>query len=501
MTFTSLTIKPIGGKTVPKGTIQCINWGFGGDGSVGAMNSTTKIIAQETGKFVALFHSYDSKKEGGATVSHLRFGPQTITSEYLIDSNADFITCTKEPFARKYELLRALKEGGTFLLNTQDETPEELQKNLSPALMRSIVKKKAKFYVINASKVAKEIGMAKRTNTVMQVAFFKLAGVLEPEEAMDLLKKDLRKRYKHKGEKVVEQNIRTVDIASAALKTIVVPKSWENIPDVYVNDDHIPAFVKNIMQPVLSLRGDDLPVSALQPGGLFPQNTVQYEKRGVANEVPIWKKDNCTQCNYCAMVCPHAVIRPFLLTRDEKKSAPQGYETIKATGGAEYAGYEYSIQVSPMDCTGCAVCVQSCPDDALVMTEFREVAPVTRPFWDYSVSLPVRDSVVSPFTVKGSQFQRPYFEFSGACAGCGETPYMKLVTQLYGKRMIIANASGCSSVWGGTATTSPWVVDEKHRGPAWARSLFEDNAEYGLGMFKAHQQRRERLGMDCQRAI
>ncbi|XP_013418498.1 uncharacterized protein LOC106179427 isoform X2 [Lingula anatina] len=495
VTHTSLPYgEPI--TTVPPGTKQCMFWGLGSDGTVGANKEAIKTIGLNTNLKTQGHFVFDSHKADGITVSHVRFGPEEIKSEYIIQSDADYVSCHHPSYVEKFhQMLDPLSEGGTFVLNSPWTTMEQMEENLPAIFKQKLAKKKAKFYNISANKLAQSLGLGKRINMIMQTAFYELSGVLEVDEAIALLKKSIEKAYGHKGPKVVESNKSAVDAARQSLKRIDYPASWAQATEGGKRGEHTKAteFVENIMNPVLALEGDKLPVSAFEPGGHMPIGTTQYEKRGIAPQIPVWKPDACTQCNYCAIVCPHAVVRPFLLDKQETKNIPPGFEARRAKGGSEVSGYHYSIQISPMDCTGCEVCVESCPDDALYMAPFDEVHEKYRPHWEYAVSLPEKGEIGDKFSVKGSQFQKPLMEFSGACAGCGETPYVKLATQLFGDRMVIANSSGCSSVWGGTATTIPFTTNKDGRGPAWGRSLFEDTAEYGFGMKLATKKRRRDL--------
>ena len=486
--------------TTPMTTRQCLFWGLGSDGTVGANKTAIKTIGLKTDLNAQGHFVFDSHKADGVTVSHLRFGPEEIKSEYCIQNDADFLSCSHPSYVYRYEMLEPIAEGGTLVLNSPWVTMEEMEKKLPAKVKRDIAQKKLNFYNIAATSIAQQVGLGKRVNMIMQAAFYALSGVLPQDEAIALMKESIAEQYKHKGPKVVESNVKAVDATMDNLKKIEYPASWANATEGGSRPGkHAmkrPEFVTDIMDPVLALEGDKLPVSAFEPGGYQPIGTSQYEKRGIAPMIPVWKPDNCTQCNYCAIVCPHAVIRPFLLEKSEMKSAPPGFEARKAKGGSEIGGYNYTIQVSPFDCTGCEVCVESCPDDALYMAPFNEVADDQAPHWDYAITVPERTDIGDKYTVKGSQFQRPLLEFSGACAGCGETPYLKLATQLCGDRMVIANASGCSSVWGGTSTTIPFATNKDGRGPAWGRSLFEDNAEYGFGMMLATKQRRLKLQED-----
>jgi len=526
VTHTSL---PIGDEidTLPAGTKQCLFWGLGTDGTVGANKAAIKTIGDNTPLFTQGHFAYDSHKGGGVTMSHLRFGPDPNLPEYEIQEGCDYIACGNTSYVRKFDMIKTARPGATFVLNTEWDTLEELEANLPDKMKRTIASKGLNFYTINATKVAREIGLGQRINTVMQAVFYHLSGVLPQEEAVQLLKDDIVKLYSKKGPKVVDMNHRAVDAAAESLQFVPVPASWihakndtlpygagvpvphvpkadtglqlpqmpqKNNPNLSNNAVDPVGFVEAVMDPVLALEGDNLPVSAFTPGGHMPSGTTQFEKRGIAPEVPVWIPDKCTQCNYCAIVCPHAVIRPFLFDRDAMDAKPADFPHRRAQGGAELAGKQYSITVSTMDCTGCAVCVQSCPDDSLFMGEYNTYAEQGAPWWEFAMSKSVKENPTDKFTVKGSQFETPLLEFSGACAGCGETPYVKLLTQLFGKRLMIANASGCSSVWGGTSTTNPYTTNPVDgRGPAWGRSLFEDNAEFGLGMALASVQRRAQV--------
>lgn len=491
--------------TLPKGTTQCLFWGLGTDGTIGANKTAIKTIGLNTNLKTQAHFVYDSHKGDGVTISHLRFGPEEIKAEYTIHCDADYLSCSHPSYVYKFEMLEPLKNNGIFVLNSPWTSLEEMEKKLPAKVKQEIAQKKLQFYNIDATKIAQDIGLGKRVNMIMQAAFYGLSGVLPKEQALKLLKESIASQYKHKGPKVVEMNQKVVDSTMANLQRIIYPESWFQAKEggSRPGEKHIekPEFITKIMEPVLALEGDKLPVSAFEPGGYQPIATTKYEKRGIAPAIPVWKPDNCTQCNYCAIVCPHAVVRPFLLDKNETKSAPPGFEARKAKGGAEVAGFNYTIQISPYDCTGCEVCVQSCPDDALYMAPFNEVAENKSPGWDYAIGLPERSDIGDRYTVKGSQFQKPMLEFHGACAGCGETPYLKLATQLFGDRMVIANASGCSSVWGGTSTTIPFAKNKDGHGPAWGRSLFEDNAEYGFGMMLATKQRRLKLQLEIEAAL
>ena len=474
----------------PEGTISCKFYGLGSDGTVGANKNSIKIIGDHTDKYAQAYFAYDSKKSGGLTVSHLRFGNVPIRSTYLIDA-ADFIACHNPAYVTMYDMVSSLKDGGTFLLNSQWE-PEDMEQHLPASMKQLLAKKKAKFYTINAIKLAAQVGMGGRINTIMQAAFFKLANIIPYADAEKYMKAYAKKTYGKKGDAVVQKNWDAIDIAISGLKEVPVPAEWANaatgaVPIKVEASEYFDTFVR----PILAQEGDQLPVSAFDPRGFVPTGTTKYEKRGIAVKVPEWITANCIQCGQCSLVCPHACIRPVLVREGEDK--PEGFETKKAIG-KEYAGYEYRMQVSPMDCTGCGNCVEVCPakEKALVMQPLDSQRKEEKN-WEFAMKLPRPEVKINPATVKGSQFMQPLFEFSGACAGCGETPYVKLVTQLFGDRMMIANATGCSSIYGGSAPTCPYTVNEKGQGPAWANSLFEDNAEFGFGMNLATAQRRARL--------
>jgi len=491
VTHTSLTVEE-GFDVAPEGTVQCKFWGLGADGTVGANKSAIKIIGDHTDMYAQGYFAYDSKKSGGVTISHLRFGKTTIQSTYLIDA-ADYIACHKSSYVHTYDVLEGIKEGGTFVLNSQ-WTADDMEKELPAHMRRTLVKKKIKFYNIDAVKIASEIGLGGRINMIMQTAFFKLANVIPVEDAISYLKDQIKKLFGKKGDKIVNMNFAAVDNTLDNLLEIKYPESWADAGNQSVSEKSEPEFVTNVMRPVLAQQGDKLPVSAFRPDGLFPVATSQYEKRGVAILVPEWIMDNCIECNQCAMVCPHAAIRPAILTDEELSDAPQAFEAKKAIG-KELKGYHFRMQVNTLDCLGCGNCADICPakKPALVMKPLETQTQVQIPNHEYAVKLPVRDNLVKRISVKGSQFYQPLLEFSGACAGCGETPYAKLITQLFGERMVIGNATGCSSIWGGSAPAIPYCVNKDGFGPTWGNSLFEDPAEFTYGMFLGALQQRRKL--------
>ena len=474
----------------PEGTICCKFFGLGSDGTVGANKNSIKIIGDHTNMFAQGYFAYDSKKSGGLTISHLRFGKTPIQSPYLIDS-ADFVACHNASYVTRYDVLEGIKDGGVFLLNSP-WTVEDMERELPASMKQTIAKKHIRFYNMDAVKLAREVGMGNRINTIMQSAFFKLAEIIPADEAIDYMKAAAKKSYAKKGEDVVQKNYAAIDIGVTGITEINYPEAWATATSgataMHVSDD--PYFV-DFIKPILAQQGDKLPVSKLAADGYVPTGTTKYEKRGIAVEVPVWIPENCIQCNQCALVCPHASIRPFVMT--EETEAPETFVAKKANGVGD--GKLFRIQVSPYDCTGCGSCVNVCPakTKALKMAPLAEVEKVENDNWNFAMDLPTLDLPVNKETVKGSQFLQPMFEFSGACAGCGETPYVKLVTQLFGDRMIVANATGCSSIYGGSAPTCPYTVNKQGHGPAWANSLFEDNAEFGFGMNLATTHRRERL--------
>ena len=476
----------------PEGTVQCKFWGLGADGTVGANKSAIKIIGDNTDMYAQAYFSYDSKKSGGITISHLRFGHKPIQSTYLIDT-ADYVACHKDSYVEVYDLLEGIKDGGIFVLNSP-WTLEEMEEKIPASLRRTIAQKKLKFYNIDAVKIAGEAGLGGRINMIMQTAFFKLANVIPVDDALGYLKGQIQDMFGKKSQKIVDMNFAAVDKTLENLIEIDYPVSWADATGQDRAGRDEPEWVQNVMRPMLEQRGDKLPVSAFTPDGIFPVATTQYEKRGVAINVPEWIMDNCIQCNQCAMVCPHASIRPVLLTEEELQNAPEGFEAKKAVG-KDLKEYLFRIQVDTLDCYGCGNCADICPSKkkALVMKPLETQTPLQVPLWEYFETMPVRDDLVGRTTVKGSQFCQPLLEFSGACAGCGETPYAKLITQLFGERMLIGNATGCSSIWGGSAPAVPYCVNKDGFGPTWGNSLFEDSAEFTYGMLLGIFQQRNKL--------
>lgn len=497
---------PIGEDIVTENesAIRCKFWGgLGSDGTVGANKSAIKIIGDKTDMYAQGYFSYDSKKSGGITVSHLRFGKEMIRSTYLINE-ADYIACHNQSYVDKYDLLKGLKKGGTFVLNTQ-WSAEELETHLPGELKRAIAASECAFYTVNATDLAEEIGLGNRINMVMQAAFFKLADVMPIEDAVKYLKEAVVKSYGSKGEKIVNMNYAAIDKGIDALVKIDVPAAWATAADAEVEEVDAPDFIKNVAFVMNAQKGDALPVSSFKgrEDGTFPMSISSYEKRGIAVTVPEWQIDNCIQCNQCAFVCPHSVIRPYLLDENEKANAPESF-TTKPAIGKQFAGLEYKIQISPLDCTGCGNCADICPskEKSLIMKPIESQMVEQDNFTYAHNEVSYKTDMMGLNTVKGSQFAQPLFEFSGACAGCGETPYLKVVTQLYGDQMVIANATGCSSIWGGgSAPASVFTQDADGNGPAWANSLFEDNAEYGYGMAMGMKQLRNSLEMNLNTLI
>ena len=501
VTFKSLPLKEEI-DLAPAGTFQAKFYGLGSDGTVGANKNSIKIIGDTTDKYCQAYFAYDSKKSGGFTTSHLRFGDKEIRSPYLVNT-PDFVACHVPSYLDKYDVLKGLKKGGTFLFNSIWD--EEETKNILPNHMKVyLAKNNIKFYIINATAIAEEIGLGNRTNTIMQSAFFKIANVIPYDQAVDQMKKMIVKSFGMKGEDIVKMNNAAVD-RGGDVTQVAVPAEWANLDKAKPADDrNIPDFIKNVVEPINAQKGDDLPVSAFigREDGTFPAGTTQYEKRGIAVNVPEWQHDNCIQCNQCAYVCPHAAIRPYLLTSEELAAAPAGTEVQQGRGGIKE--YNFRIQVSVLDCTGCGNCADVCPskEKALIMKPLgTQMAEVER--YDYMhAQVGYKDTVLpKDKTVKNSQFAQPLFEFSGACAGCGETPYIKLITQLYGDRMMVANATGCSSIYGGSAPSTPYCENKEGKGPAWGNSLFEDNAEYGFGMALGVNQLRDRIGRRMQETM
>jgi pyruvate-ferredoxin/flavodoxin oxidoreductase len=529
----------------PAGTTQCKFWGLGSDGTVGANRSAIRIISDNTNLYAQAYFAYDARKSGGISVSHLRFSKSPIQSSYLVYS-PDYVACHNWAFLGQYDLLAGIKKGGSFVLNSPWNF-EELERYLPASLKRTIADKKLKFYTIDAARIASEVGLGGRIDMILQAVFLQLSGFLPVGEAVALLRRTVERTYytkgerllqmygagisagvdpanlarigippawaeaeseskgRRKGDKSAQRNDVDVDAALGNLAKVKVPAAWKTARSSAMRVDQ-PEWVLEVMRPMLLQDGDRLPVSAFSaeldgtyewtgPDGSFPVATTQYEKRGVAIDVPEWVSANCIQCNQCAFVCPHATIRPFLLTEAEKAKTPAGFETIPAIGKG-FESYRFRMQVDPLDCQGCGNCADICPgkkgEKALVMKPL-DSQLAEQAHYDYALTLPVRDSLMPADTVKGSQFKRPLFEYSGACAGCGETPYVKLVTQLFGERMLVANATGCSSIYGGSAPSNPYCVNSDGHGPAWANSLFEDNAEYGFGMVMATKARRNRL--------
>ena len=489
--------------TTPEGTINCKFWGLGADGTVGANKNSIKIIGDNTDMYAQAYFDYDSKKSGGVTMSHLRFGKKPIKSTYLIHQ-ANFVACHNPSYVNKYNMVQELVDGGTFLLNCPWDM-EGLEEHLPGQVKAYIANHGIKFYTIDGIKIGKEIGLGGRINTVLQSAFFKLASIIPEEEAIDLMKKAAKATYGRKGDKIVQMNYDAIDAGAKQVVEVEVPESWKSCedeglfsPEVKGGKEDVVDFVKNIQTKVNAQEGNSLPVSAFNDyvDGSTPSGSSAYEKRGIAVDIPVWQEENCIQCNRCAYVCPHAVIRPVALTEEELAKAPEGTKAIDMIG---MPGMKFTMTVSALDCTGCGSCVNVCPgkkgEKALVMKSLEENV-ASQEVFDFGREIEVKPEVVAKFkpeTVKGSQFKQPLLEFSGACAGCGETPYAKLITQLFGDRMYIANATGCSSIWGNSSPSTPYTMNSKGQGPAWSNSLFEDNAEFGYGMLLAQKAIRKRL--------
>ena len=481
--------------TTPEGTINCKFWGLGADGTVGANKNSIKIIGDNTDMYAQAYFDYDSKKSGGVTMSHLRFGKKPIKSTYLIHQ-ANFVACHNPAYVRKYNMVQELVDGGTFLLNCPWDM-EGIERHLPGQVKKFMYDHKIKFYVIDGIKIGKEIGLGGRINTVLQSAFFKLADIIPEEHAIELMKAAAKATYGRNGDKIVQMNYDAIDAGAKQVVEIQIPESWANAQDEGLDfkvadkgRQDVRDFVNNVQSKINAQEGNSLPVSAFKDyvDGTTPSGSAAYEKRGIAVDIPVWNPENCIQCNRCSYVCPHAVIRPIAMTEEEAAAAPEGTKTLPMTG---MAGYKFALVVSALDCTGCGSCANVCPGKkgakALAMENMEANAGCQAAF-DYAVELPAKADVIEKFkenTVKGSQFKQPLLEFSGACAGCGETPYAKLITQLFGDRMYIANATGCSSIWGNSSPSTPYTVNEKGQGPAWSNSLFEDNAEFGYGMLLA----------------
>jgi len=502
ITFKSLPVKD-DVDVVPKGTFSARFYGVGSDGTVGANKNSIKIIGDNTNLFAQAYFAYDSKKSGGVTVSHLRFGEKPIRSTYLV-TRPDFVACHVPAYLDKYDMLRGIKEGGTFLLNSLWDS-EETKRRLPDTVKKVLAEKNIRFYIINATQIAEDIGMSGRTNTIMQAAFFRVAQVIAYEKAVADMKDAIKKTYGKKGDDVVSLNNAAVEKGGDMVVEVKIPAEWRDIvPQKAQAGEKAPEFIEKIVYPMNNLEGDLLPVSAFidRADGTFPPGTTAYEKRGIAVNVPEWQPENCIQCNECAYVCPHAVIRPFLLDAEELSNVPEGTVTLQAKGKG-LDGLHFKIQISPLDCTGCGNCADVCPakPKALIMKPL-ESQLAEAPRWEYFAhKVSIKDDLMKKTTIKGSQFAKPLFEFSGACAGCGETPYIKLITQLYGDRMMIANATGCSSIYGGSAPATPYCVNAEGCGPAWASSLFEDAAEYGYGMFLGVSKLRNRIVLAAENYI
>ena len=496
VTYTSL-IEDETIDTAPEGTISCKFWGLGSDGTVGANKQAIKIIGDHTKLYVQAYFQYDSKKSGGITISHLRFGKKEIKSPYYV-TGTNYIACANQTYVNKYDLLKGLKKNGIFVLNCQ-WTVEELEEKLPTAMKQFIAKNGVRFYIIDAVSIAGKIGLRSRTNMIMQAAFFKLANVIPVEEAVDYLKASVVKSYGKKGQNIVDMNIAAIDQGLSSFVKVDVPMSWatDNAQAQVAATVQEPAYVTNFLRPVNAMDGDNLPVSTFLgcEDGTVPLGTAAFEKRGIAVVVPEWQVDKCIQCNQCSYVCPHAAIRPFLMNEEEAKAAPETF-TAKKANGKEAVGLQFRVQISPLDCTGCGNCAEVCPakGKALIMEPATEQIEKQAENWEYAVTLSNKSKLFNVTTVKASQFAQPLLEFNGACPGCGETAYIKLITQLYGDRMMIANATGCTSIWSGSAPAVPYTTNQEGKGPSWANSLFEDNAEFGYGMSVGVSQQREKLG-------
>ncbi len=478
----------------PEGTSNCLFWGLGSDGTVGANKNSIKIIGDHTDMYAQAYFAYDSKKSGGITNSHLRFGKKPIRSPYLIDT-ADFVACHQQSYLDKYDMTSNLKDGGSFLLNTI-WSDEELDTHLPANVKRDLAEKHINFYTINAVKIGNEIGLGSKFNMVLQSAFFMITEIIPKDDAIKYMKEFIVKSYGKKGEKIVNMNYAAVDAGAEGFHKVEIPASWADAKDEAAAASDRPKFITDIVDVMNAQKGDTLPVSAFKgiEDGTFEHGTAAYEKRGIAITVPTWDPTSCIQCNQCAFVCPHACIRPFLLTEDEAKNAPASVKAVDGKG--KESGYKYVMQVSILDCTGCGNCIASCPlagkSDPLKMVPIDDARDQVEA-WDYTIALPNKENPEDKYSVKGSQFEQPLLEFSGSCGGCAETAYARLITQLFGDRMYIANATGCSSIWGGSAPSTPYTTNDKGQGPAWCNSLFEDNAEFGYGMYTGVKQQRELL--------
>ena len=499
---TKTSLKPINGiQAEPEDMIACQIWGLGSDGTVGANKQAIKIIGENSELKVQAYFDYDSKKSGGLTVSHLRFGKEEIRSPYLV-THADYVACHNGSYVNKYDMLQSIKKGGVFVLNTSWDA-KELNQYLPDVMKRQIAKNSIKFYTIDASKIAEKIGLGNRINMVMQGAFFKLTQVLPEEIYNKELKAGIYKMYGKKGEKIVKMNEDAVDQGIKLIKKVKVPKEWKDSISTDSDTTQEPEFIREIMRPMNGMKGGELPVSAFagREDGTFPAGVTAYEKRGIAVNIPEWIEERCIQCNQCAYICPHAVIRPFLLDEKEMEKAPETFVVKKAVG-KNYEGYFYKIQLSPMDCTGCGNCADVCPakGKALIMQPIETQLPRELDHWNFVINeVSFKENLSYGQIFKDSQFKKPLLEFSGACAGCGETPYVKLLTQLFGERMMIANATGCSSIWAASAPSTAYTVNREGKGPSWANSLFEDNAEFGFGMHLAVKQIRNKLQDNMQK--
>ncbi|MBR5741704.1 MAG: pyruvate:ferredoxin (flavodoxin) oxidoreductase, partial [Firmicutes bacterium] len=495
VTFTSLPVgEPI--LTEPEGTVSCKFWGLGSDGTVGANKNSIKIIGENTDMYCQAYFEYDTKKSFGITKSHLRFGKKPISSEYYV-TKADFIACHNQSYLRKYDIITELKPGGSFLLNTE-WTEDELGKHVPGEILSYIAKNDIQFYIIDANKQSQSLGLGNRSNMVLQAAFFKIANIIPIEDAVRHMKEAVEKTYGRMGEAVVEKNKAAVDAGVTALTKVTVKESWKKLTDPALApaDPKLPSIIRDILIPINAQKGDTLPVSAFKDmkDGTMPLGTSRYEKRGIATHLPVWDSEKCLQCNLCSFVCPHAVIRPFLLTEEEAAKAPKDLPTAAAKG-KDFAGYRFAMGISTLDCTSCGSCVSTCPKsgEALKMVPAHDVS-LDQTNWEYLFNLPVKNGY-DKYNLKGSQFRQPLVEFSGACAGCGETPYIKLLTQLYGDKMFIANATGCTQAWGAAMPSVPYCKDQNGKGPAWSNSLFENNAEFSYGMCLAVKQLRDAASM------